>query len=122
MRTAQENTCIFLGCPHLWCPLFFPCLLPTPGPLLNTASASASCPWLTNHFLASPCKSRNVWLPAIIIHIANSGSAGCPTCHCFSAIRKSLTCFTSRVRSTASSRCRKFTYLAIAHGPTFFSF
>ena len=92
--------------------LFFPCLLPASRPLIsNTASASASCPWLTNHFLASLCKSRNVWLPAIIIHMANSGFfAGCPTCHCFLAIRKSCTCFTSRVCRTVSDCCRKTEY------------
>ena len=42
------------------------------------------------------------------LHMANSALAGVPGPHCPSAIRKSCTCFTSRVRSTASNRCRKF--------------
>ena len=66
-----------------------------------------------SHCRACSCRSRKVGLPAVIIHIADSTSAGWPACHCFSAIRNSLTCFTSSVRNTASSRCRKFVYSII---------
>src|SRR6266478_1957805 len=88
----------------------FPCLALCFLSLCNTAFASASWPWLTNHLRARPCRSLSVGLPATIIHIANSGSAGVSASHWFSAIRKSCTRLTFSVRSTASSRWRKLAY------------